>query len=128
MFLGAGMWAVACGPRAPKVVVFESSLGPVRFDHAHHVRDLNLECPTCHHPRPGEAKPQPRAERPEACRKCHQERSETAEGDPPSFYDVKMKLCRGCHLDRKTVDRDSRAPTDCEQCHDIRKALRGGSR
>ena len=99
----------------PERVLFESPLGPVTFDHSRHVEFLNRQCTKCHHQE--EKKRQP-------CRRCHKKKAEIREGDPPPFYQVKMVLCRGCHLERNETGEKGKAPIHCEQCHDIKKIVK----
>jgi len=104
--------------RGPGIVVFETPLGPVSFGHARHGKDLAIECGKCHHPTSrGKMARQP-------CRDCHKKRAETVDGGPPSFYQVKMELCRGCHVEESQTRERKRAPVACEQCHDIKKMLK----
>jgi hypothetical protein len=103
------------GESGPEKVLFETTLGPVTLDHARHVQFLNLDCIQCHHRQEKER---------QRCRTCHKKKSETREGDPPSFYQVKMRLCRGCHLEKNEMEDNAKAPIHCEQCHDIRRMTR----
>ena len=112
-------------PTGPEAVVFETSLGPVRYPHPTHVQLSRGDCAGCHHPSEP-ARQSGKVHQREACRHCHKKRAETLEGDPPSFYEVKMEFCRGCHLRVKKRQRTSKAPTDCEQCHDLRNRGRQG--
>lgn len=115
-FLAGGAASEPVLERGPDRVVFETTLGPVSFDHGRHRDSLGIECLKCHH---GPAQAASRA-----CRSCHKKKAETAEGDAPSFYQVKMEFCRGCHLEKKENDRLSRAPVNCEQCHDMKKMVK----
>ncbi len=114
--LAAGTASEPVLERGPDTVVFETTLGPVLFAHGRHRDALAIECLKCHHG-PGEV-------RTRACRSCHKKKAETAEGDPSSFYQVKMEFCRACHLGKKEEDRNSRAPVNCEQCHDMKKMVK----
>lgn len=100
----------------PEAVVFETPLGPVSFAHGRHRDSLEIECLKCHHGPEGVKSP--------SCRSCHKKKAETGEGDPPSFYKVKMEFCRGCHLEKKENEQACRAPVNCEQCHDMKKMVR----
>jgi hypothetical protein len=115
LFLTAGTVS-----EGPVTIRFETDIGPATLDHRGHQRRLNHDCSVCHHQ---EDKPVR-----EACRGCHKLGLEAHEGGPPSYFDVKMKLCRGCHLSRREEDKASRAPIGCSECHDIRaKAKEQGS-
>ncbi len=99
--------------KVPESIVFETSLGSVTFDHVTHREYTKNWCATCHHTRdPGER---------QRCRTCHKGKIATDEDDPPSFWDVKMNLCRGCHRERNAAGGESNAPVDCMQCHSIKK-------
>lgn len=100
----------------PESVVFDTPLGPVSFAHERHRDSLGIECLKCHHGPEGVKAP--------SCRSCHKKKAETGEGDPRSFYQVKMEFCRGCHLERKENEQSTRAPVNCEQCHDMKKMVK----
>jgi len=104
------LWADGEGT---KRIIYDTSLGPVTFYHDKHVEHTNNDCIKCHHVKDGEEK--------QSCRPCHKKKSETAAGDPLSFYDVKMKFCRGCHREIRSDNPKSIAPTLCRECHDVKK-------
>lgn len=104
------LWAEGGGPKS---IVFQTRLGSVTFFHNTHQGYLRNECARCHHVK-GEKEKQ-------ACRHCHKRKTETAEGDPLSFYDVKMAFCRGCHREKRAVDRASKAPVFCKECHNVKE-------
>lgn len=97
----------------PESIVFQTSLGSVTFFHNKHERYLKNDCAKCHHVQ-GEKKKQ-------ACRHCHKRKTETAEEDPPSFYDVKMAFCRGCHREKRAARKASKAPVFCKECHNVKE-------
>lgn len=103
---------LATEPKPPDTVIFSTSFGPVTFTHAKHQAFAPQQCATCHHPTAlGTTY---------TCRSCHKRSIETTEGDPPSFSEVKMKFCRGCHARKKDEDQASKAPVACEGCHEVR--------
>ncbi|MEW6439674.1 MAG: cytochrome c3 family protein [bacterium] len=105
--------------RGPETVQFESPLGPVSFGHARHGQELAVDCRKCHH------QETPAGQAMQPCRLCHRSRAETVEGGPPSFYQVKMEFCRGCHREEnERRRRTEQAPVSCEQCHQIKKMLK----
>ncbi len=98
--------------KPPAIITFEADLGPVTFYHTKHQQYLKENCVLCHHKN---------KENIYACRKCHKKKKDTVEGDPISFYDVKMNLCRGCHQRYLEQDTSSKAPIHCNECHDVKK-------
>ncbi len=107
---------IAClaGSRGPETLRFETDLGPATMNHRMHQNAWTANCSVCHHIREkGRKKP---------CRECHKGRAEAEEreGGAPSYFEVKMRLCRGCHLKRREADSASKAPIHCEECHDIK--------
>ncbi len=97
----------------PETVIFSTRFGPVTFLHAKHQAFAPQQCATCHH--------QTAQGTTHACRSCHKGSTETKEGDPLSFSEVKMKFCRGCHARRKDEDQTSKAPVACEECHRVKE-------
>lgn len=113
LFLVPAVAGMTLEDMGPDRILFETKLGPVAFAHSGHAQLLNQGCTGCHHQeKKGDRQP---------CRRCHKKKAETAEGDPPSFYQVKMDFCRGCHLERREGGSSAKAPIHCERCHDIRK-------
>jgi hypothetical protein len=111
-FLSLLILAAETVPEGPGTIRFETDIGPATLDHRGHQKRLNHDCAVCHHQEErGGRKP---------CGSCHKLRLEVEEGGPPSYFDVKMKLCRGCHLEEREKDRASKAPIECSECHDIR--------
>lgn len=99
-------------PPAKPIVMKDSALGVVTFDHAKH----KVDCATCHHP----SKPEKAATKPqEACRTCHtkpvQAGMKTAR--QAAFHDAAAKkgTCIDCHT--KEAAAGKKAPTTCKQCH-----------
>jgi hypothetical protein len=103
------LWAEG---RGPKSIVFETRLGSVTFPHDNHGQYVNGDCAKCHHVKDGKNK---------ACRACHKRRPETTEGDPISFYDVKMGFCRDCHREQRAAKEASKAPVLCKECHNVKE-------
>ena len=97
---------------APEIIVFTAELGPVYFPHTKHQHQLLNNCAQCHHKG---------SEKDHRCRNCHKRKIETKEGDPVSFFDVKMKLCRGCHQQLRDNEKSRTAPIHCTECHDVKK-------
>jgi hypothetical protein len=100
----------------PKTIVLkESPLGPVTFDHAMHV-GKKIPCETCHHASKPE-KPMKTAQ--EKCEDCH-----TKVAQPPmktklqaAFHDpmAKKGLCIECHV--KEAAAGAKTPSKCTDCH-----------
>jgi len=110
--LGSGL-----GVEGPEMVRFETEIGPALLDHRGHQRRLGEDCSICHH-KEDEGSKTP-------CGDCHKRREEgEGKGDAPACFDVKMKLCRGCHLDKREGGSGSKAPIHCEECHDIKARAR----
>ena len=96
-------------PPAQPLVLADSPLGAVTFDHSKH----KLDCKTCHH----ESRPQkPATAAQQACRDCHTKPAQ------PGMMTVRQAAfhnpsatagtCIDCHK-QKGGD----APTTCKQCH-----------
>ncbi len=96
----------------PKRIIFFAELGPVSFPHRSHQQSLKTTCVQCHHAG---------SESDYHCRHCHKRKIDTGEGDPNSFFDVKMQLCRGCHQQLRDNENSQRAPIHCTECHDVKK-------
>jgi hypothetical protein len=96
----------------PEIITFEAELGPVTFPHRRHQQQLKNSCVQCHHKG---------SEKDNHCRHCHKRKIETKEGEPVSFFDVKMKLCRGCHQQLRDNEMSTKAPIHCTECHDVKK-------
>lgn len=112
MLVLAGVKVVtATEPNPPDTVIFSTTFGPVPFTHDKHQAFVPQQCATCHHPTAQGTT--------YTCRTCHKRSIETKEGDPPSFSEVKMKFCRGCHVRRKEGDQTAKAPVACEGCHEV---------
>jgi hypothetical protein len=103
-------------PKMPAEVVYESSVGEVRFPHRAHVK---MKCPTCHHQIHAAELNTPHDEYLDSawinCQTCHSETSE---------FSGKYYKCSHCHhaapqnisdetLSSKVVTHES-----CWQCHD----------
>ncbi len=97
----------------PELMVFKTRLGSVTFLHHNHGEYVNGECAKCHHTTAQSNQ--------QACRNCHKSKPETLEGDPVSFYDVKMGLCRDCHREKRAAGEASKAPVLCEECHNVKE-------
>ena len=114
-----GVFLLASGSvvEGPETIRFETDVGPATLNHRGHQSLLKDDCSVCHHPdEKGKKK---------ACGECHKGRVEATEQEgAPAYFDVKMKLCRGCHLAKREADRASRAPIHCRECHDIRAKSR----
>ncbi len=103
----------------PEKIRFETDVGPAAFDHWAHQAARGIDCSVCHHQDSGRDVKRP-------CGRCHRGRGEAGQpGGAPAYFDVKMKLCRGCHLERRESDEASKAPIHCAECHDIREKARG---
>ena len=111
-FLSLLFLASATALEGPVTIRFETDVGPATLEHRGHQKRLNHDCSVCHHQEEQGVR--------KACSGCHKLRLEAEEGGPPSYFDVKMKLCRGCHLERREKDRASTAPIGCAECHDIK--------
>jgi hypothetical protein len=96
-------------PPAKPLVLADSPLGAVTFDHSKH----KLECKTCHH----ESRPQkPATAAQQACRACHTKPAQ------PGMTTVRQAAfhnpmatagtCIDCHKQK-----GGNAPTTCKQCH-----------
>lgn len=97
----------------PETIRFETAVGPATLDHRGHQRRVGNNCSVCHH--------QAEEGKKKACGKCHSGRVEASgQEGTPSYFDVKTKLCRGCHLEKRETERTSTAPIHCRECHDIR--------
>ena len=99
--------------KGPETILFSSILGSVRFYHHKHRTLISNDCLKCHHLKDENKK--------QACRDCHKGKNETTTGDPPSFYHVKMNLCRGCHREKRNADRKAKAPVNCRECHNVKE-------
>lgn len=121
ILLSVFLLASGSSGQGPERIRFESDVGPATFDHRGHQSRLGIDCAVCHH----REEKGPR----EPCGRCHKGRVEAeAEGGAPAYFDVKMKLCRGCHLEKREKEANARAPIHCADCHDIReKAKEQGS-
>jgi hypothetical protein len=96
----------------PNAIIYNASLGPVFFLHDKHLEITSNNCDLCHHLK--------EAERKKACRDCHKKKADMVEGDPISFFDVKMNFCRGCHTKARAASQKSPAPTACSECHQVK--------
>lgn len=96
-------------PPAKPIVLADSPLGSVTFDHSKH----KLECKTCHH----ESRPQkPATAAQQACRDCH------TKPPQPGMTTVRQAAfhnpsatagtCIDCHKQK-----GGNAPSTCKQCH-----------
>jgi hypothetical protein len=103
---------LAAPEQTPELIVFTAELGPVSFPHKRHRQLLQNNCTQCHHRG---------SEKDRHCRTCHKRKIETKEGDPASFFDVKMNFCRGCHQQLRDNETSARAPVHCTECHDVKK-------
>jgi len=112
VFFGVLLLPLALNAQGQDTIRYETDIGPVTFDHKGHQNLLKNSCSTCHHLEEEEAK--------KACGNCHKGKIEAEEDGPPAFFDVKMKLCRGCHLKEREANRNSPAPIHCKECHDIK--------
>jgi hypothetical protein len=114
-----GLSLLCLGPvsKGPETIRFETEIGPAVFPHRRHQVGTGIGCHVCHHQTgKGENKP---------CGECHKGRVEALnQKGAPAYFDVKMKLCRGCHLARRDADKASEAPIHCAECHDIREEAR----
>jgi hypothetical protein len=110
LFAPVVLWAAGKGST---FIFFQTSLGSVTFLHNNHGKYVKGDCAVCHHIKSEKKK--------EACRNCHKRKTETLEGDPLSFYDVKMSLCRGCHREKRAANKASKAPVFCEECHNVKE-------
>lgn len=114
------LFLLASGPvvQGPETIRFETGIGSATLDHRGHQVRVGIDCRVCHHPEDKGAK--------KPCGNCHKGRVEALqEGGAPAYFDVKMKLCRGCHLEKREADRASQAPIHCAECHDIREKAKG---
>jgi hypothetical protein len=115
--VGVVLLAAGLPQQGPEQVRFDTDIGPATFDHRGHQVRLGIGCEVCHH------QAEEGAKRP--CGECHKGRMEAErEGGAPAYFDVKMKLCRGCHLERREKAGDTKAPIHCADCHDIREKAR----
>ena len=96
----------------PDMIIFETKYGPVTFFHNRHKVYVCDDCTICHHMKRKKIR--------QACRNCHKKKLETREENPPSFYDIKMKLCRGCHRAKRDESEGQKAPVNCEECHNTK--------
>lgn len=87
--------------QAPKSITVENKNGNVTFSHEQHQKDVR--CETCHHTM---------AKDKVACRACHR-----AEGKRLTAKDAFHKTCKGCHEQTVKADPNSKAPTQCKDCH-----------
>ncbi len=99
----------AATPPAKPLVLADSPLGPVTFDHSKH----KLECKTCHH----ESRPQKPATAPQqACRDCHTKPAQPGmtTARQAAFHNptATAGTCIDCHKQK-----GGNAPTTCKQCH-----------
>lgn len=96
-------------PPAKPLVLADSPLGPVTFDHGKH----KLECKTCHH----ESRPQkPATAAQQACRDCHTKPAQPGMTTvrQAAFHNPSATAgtCIDCHKQK-----GGNAPTACKQCH-----------
>jgi Class III cytochrome C family len=108
-------------PEGPDTIRFETDIGPAFLNHREHQRRFRDDCSICHH--------QAEAGRRRACSLCHKGRLEApGKEGAPSYFTVKMNLCRGCHLAKRESGMAPKAPIHCQECHDMRaKARQEGS-
>lgn len=114
-----GLLLLASGfaQEGPGHIRFETEVGLATFDHRGHQTRLGIGCDLCHH------QAEQGVKRP--CGGCHKGRVEAEkEGGAPAYFDVKMKLCRGCHLAKREKEGNPKAPIHCADCHDIREKAR----
>lgn len=96
-------------PPAKPLVLADSPLGPVTFDHSKH----KLDCKTCHH----ESRPQkPATAAQQACRDCHTKPAQPGMTTvrQAAFHNPSATAgtCIDCHKQK-----GGNAPTTCKQCH-----------